>query len=256
MVRRNVVFLVAAAAMAGLFVCLGVWQVSRLGERRAYNHMVASRLAEAAIPLRAVPDDSAQNHYRRVRFSGTFDFAHEVVLTDRVRDGAPGVYLVTPLHPDSGELGDTAVLVERGWVYAPDGMSVDETRWQELAHVSGTGYVIELAPWRGPAELSDRPRAFRWLDRAAVERTVGYPIADYTIVLEPNPASPGTPRTAAADAPRVPIRVSPPALDDGPHLSYAIQWFSFALIAIVGTAYALFIGPKRGRAVQWVIEPR
>jgi cytochrome oxidase assembly protein ShyY1 len=27
-----------------------------------------------------------------------------------------------------------------------------------------------------------------------------------------------------------------PALDDGPHLTYALQWFSFAVIAVVGGA--------------------
>jgi len=26
-----------------------------------------------------------------------------------------------------------------------------------------------------------------------------------------------------------------PELDDGPHLSYAIQWFSFALIIVIGS---------------------
>jgi cytochrome oxidase assembly protein ShyY1 len=27
--------------------------------------------------------------------------------------------------------------------------------------------------------------------------------------------------------------LDPPPLDDGPHLSYAIQWFAFTLIALV-----------------------
>jgi surfeit locus 1 family protein len=31
-------------------------------------------------------------------------------------------------------------------------------------------------------------------------------------------------------------RLPPPALDEGPHLSYAIQWFSFAAIALIGGA--------------------
>ena len=33
--------------------------------------------------------------------------------------------------------------------------------------------------------------------------------------------------------PRFPRRLEPLPIDDGPHLSYAIQWFSFALMAIV-----------------------
>jgi cytochrome oxidase assembly protein ShyY1 len=30
------------------------------------------------------------------------------------------------------------------------------------------------------------------------------------------------------------VRLTIPALDEGPHQSYAIQWFSFALVAVVG----------------------
>ncbi|MEX0691889.1 MAG: SURF1 family protein [Gemmatimonadales bacterium] len=37
-----------------------------------------------------------------------------------------------------------------------------------------------------------------------------------------------------ADAPERLVAVTPPALDDGPHLSYAIQWFLFATIFLVG----------------------
>ena len=37
--------------------------------------------------------------------------------------------------------------------------------------------------------------------------------------------------SAGANAP---IRLPPPRLDDGPHLSYAIQWFAFAAIALAG----------------------
>jgi cytochrome oxidase assembly protein ShyY1 len=37
----------------------------------------------------------------------------------------------------------------------------------------------------------------------------------------------------------LPIPVPLPALSEGPHLSYAIQWFSFATIALVGAAILL-----------------
>jgi surfeit locus 1 family protein len=47
-------------------------------------------------------------------------------------------------------------------------------------------------------------------------------------------------RQTGTAAPRgLPRRWPPPALNDGPHLSYVIQWFSFAVIIVVGTAALL-----------------
>jgi surfeit locus 1 family protein len=65
-----------------------------------------------------------------------------------------------------------------------------------------------------------------------------YPIADVYIVQSPDPALPQSPR-----------RIEPPALDDGPHLSYAIQWFAFAVIAIVGAAALVGKGSAARRPV-------
>jgi cytochrome oxidase assembly protein ShyY1 len=55
------------------------------------------------------------------------------------------------------------------------------------------------------------------------------------IVLDGDPASHG----------RIPPRVPPPPLDEGPHKSYAIQWFSFAIIAVVGMFFFLRVVPDR-----------
>ena len=138
---RDVVFLVAAVVLSAIFVRLGFWQLSRLSERRARNALVIARLGEPAVALGALPRDSAEAHYRRAHIRGTYDFAHQVVFVNRIRDGAPGVQLVTPVMPDSGVLGDTVVLVDRGWVYAPDGTTVDTAAWREPVHLDGTGYV-------------------------------------------------------------------------------------------------------------------
>ena len=40
--------------------------------------------------------------------------------------------------------------------------------------------------------------------------------------------------------------IDPPSLDEGPHRSYAIQWFSFAAIALVGGT--LLVRGSRGNA--------
>jgi cytochrome oxidase assembly protein ShyY1 len=40
------------------------------------------------------------------------------------------------------------------------------------------------------------------------------------------------------------VRLEVPALDEGPHLSYAIQWFFFAAVAVVGAGYVVAQGRK------------
>ena len=45
--------------------------------------------------------------------------------------------------------------------------------------------------------------------------------------------------SGVAAARGLPRRWPAPALDNGPHLGYAIQWFSFAVIIVVGTVALL-----------------
>jgi surfeit locus 1 family protein len=251
--RRNAVFVIASAAMAVLFVRLGFWQLHRLADRRAQNALVASRLAEPPAPLADIPRDTARAQFRRVRFAGTYDFAHQIVLVERIRDGAPGVHLVTPLRPDAGVGGDTVVLVDRGWVYAPDGMSVDEERWRESTHVDAGGYVTVPGQGHGPAAIGDvRLNRLRWLDRRVISQRIGRPVASYAIDIQTDSGAGTTavvagPGTSSASLERVPVRVPPPTLDDGPHLSYAIQWFAFAVIAVLGPVLAVFVLPRTER---------
>jgi surfeit locus 1 family protein len=231
----DVVFLVAAVVMAVVFVRLGFWQLSRLSERRARNALVIARLRDPAVPFSKLPRDSVDARYRRARISGTYDFAHEVVFVNRIRDGAPGVQLVTPLVPDSGVLGDTVVLVDRGWVYSPDGTTVDAAAWREPAHLDGSGYVQDyLVLGSFAAVLPGHPSWYRWLDPAELAKAVGRPVANYYMVLD----------SGAGTGPRLPQRVPTPPLDEGPHLSYAIQWFSFAAIALAGSFMGVFVLPK------------
>ena len=234
---RDAALVVASLLMAALFARLGVWQLRRLGERRERNALAAARLTGPPLSWSALPRDSARAHYLRVRVSGTYDFAHQIVLVARTRDGAPGVQLVTPVHPDSGVGGDTAVLVDRGWVYSPDGASIDQPHWGEPERVVATGYVQEFFPGSGPAAATpEHPDRFRWLDPATAARQAGYPLFNSYVVLEgESPLGPT----------RAPMRVPTPVLDDGPHVSYAIQWFSFAAIALIGPILVLYVMPRR-----------
>jgi surfeit locus 1 family protein len=203
---------VSAVLVAAVCVRLGIWQVDRLAQRRARNAAWAARLALPPLELRggrggaAIPADSARQ--RRVVGHGVYDFAAERTWVGRSFQGTPGVALITPLRLPDG----SAVLVDRGWAPSPDAFHVDHTLYREPDTATVTG--IALIPPRGRGDVS----------------VAGF--LPFVIELEtPDPAA-GLPR-------RWPL----PALDNGPHLSYAIQWFSFALIALVGTAVLI----RRGR---------
>jgi surfeit locus 1 family protein len=159
--------------------------------------------------------------------SGVPDFDHEIVLAARSYQGSPGVYLFTPLHV-AGK--DTAILVNRGWIYAPDGASVDLARWRE----NGTSFVgyAELIP-HGRSNTPDGvlrrdARVARELDLVTVNSLLPYPVSPlYLVATGQDTTKPVAERVA---------RLPAPALDEGPHLSYALQWFAFATIALVGGA--------------------
>lgn len=201
---------------------LGFWQLSRLAERKAFNAELRSRAATAPVPFDKLPSDTGAAHFRRVKLSGTYDFGHEVVITNRTRDGSPGVNILTPVRIPGR---DTAVLVNRGWVYAPDGMTTDLSRWREPDSLAGDAFVENYSSRQGAVRSASRPNAYRWVDRTALSQGIPYPIAPYYVVLI------GKGRETP---PNVPPRLEVPPLDEGPHLSYAIQWFSFAAISIIG----------------------
>ena len=228
--RRIDAFVALAFLLAALFVRLGFWQVDRLHQRRARNAVLAERMAETPLPIDELRDTAA---YRRASVQGTPDYADEIVLTGRSRQGSPGVYIITPVRRTGSA---TAVLVMRGWVYSPDAATVDLTRWHETRR-SFNGYVLSLPATVESPQQPAMGRKVRALTRERVRELVPYPVATRYLVAQDSVVG------AAVDS--TPARVAPPALDDGPHLSYAIQWFSFAAIALVGS----YVVVRRSRAV-------
>ena len=240
---RDYILSILALGFVALTTSLGFWQLRRLAQRRAQNAEVIARLADPPVAVRQLTHDSAALHYRRVTLHGVLDYAHEIKVTDRSRDGSPGVNIVTPLRIAGT---DTAVLVNRGWVYAPDGATVDLTPWREPDSLTGSGYARPLfKPFPGSPVLPTRSDAFRWLDLAALRSRIPYPLYPFVIVLDGDNTPHG----------QIPPRIPPPPLDEGPHMSYAIQWFSFAIIAVVGMFFFLRVVPERPRDGDVSPEP-
>ena len=125
--------------------------------------------------------------------------------------------VLTALLTDEGlEVGDIGTVVH---VYP-------RHEAYEVEFVTLTGYLMPL-PDSGAIAPPDAARPLRSLDRASLAARVGAPVASVQIIMTSD---------SAARADSVPRRLTAPVLGAGPHWSYALQWFGFALIALVGGA--------------------
>jgi surfeit locus 1 family protein len=231
MSRRTMAVVAFTLIAAAAFARLGVWQLSRLAERQTRNAYVAARLDSAAVPYWTLPRDSARTHFRRVTVAGTPDFAHEFYYINRSHQGSPGVYVLTPVRV-AGQ--DTAVVVNRGWVYAPDGAVIEAGRWHSPDSLF-EGYVEEFQP--ADSNPPRTPGQLRRVNARQIAAGAPYPIAaTYVVAIGNDSAVYGTP-----------LRILPPVLDEGPHRSYAIQWFVFAIMAVAAGVFVALKEREGGR---------
>lgn len=219
--------LVAILALG--MVGLGVWQLDRLGQRRAQNALVRARLASAPVDLNQQPGANLPE-YQLIRLRGTYDFSQEIVLRNRARLDTPGVHVLTPLRLAGTEW---AVLVDRGWIpYLDAERSIRRAYAQPPGEVTLEGivrpsqqrqYAFQPAD---PTLSPEQPRLDAWfrVDLEQIQAQVPYPLLPFYVELAPG-----------ADPSRLPIAGYEVDLSDGPHLSYAIQWLAFALILVAGS---------------------
>lgn len=213
---RWIVGTVLVVAICSGCVAAGFWQLRRLDERRDLNDRIRSRSgATVPLPPAGDPDDLA---YRRVEVRGTYDPDGELLVRFRTRTGLPGYEVVTPLTTDDG----TRLLVDRGWVPLRDG-----DRWpvDTMAPPDGEVEVSGLLapPEGGATRREERPGGVEVI--AAIDPAeLGDDLYPVYLLAEAG-------RGAASS---FPAPVPPPSLGEGPHRDYAIQWFLFASVGVVG----------------------
>lgn len=224
--------------LVALFVSFGLWQLRRLEGRRAETALVEARRALPERPyaeLAAEPEGGAEGlEHRRVVATGRYDPQRELLLRSRSYRGEPGWHVLTPLRLEDGG----ALLVDRGWVpYRLDDPPVAEAAPPAgLVEVRGR-LRAEQDPAEGPlARLGARDpaegplEAVFLVDVERLQREFPYGLEPVYLEL----ASQRPPQEGL-----LPVPPEPAALGAGPHLSYAVQWFSFAAIGVIG--YALLM---------------
>jgi surfeit locus 1 family protein len=227
--RLAILGLLLAAAVC---VRLGFWQVERLEERRAVNRVALVARAEPARTLGAGADWTAEElHERWVEATGVYDRAHEIVIRGEAFRGAPGVNVVTPLRLEGN---DSAVLVLRGFVPAPDAVRADLGSLDEPGTVRVRGLARAIPSGNGQPLTHGTLTTWARLDLAALRERLPYPLLPVLVRQTPDSSLPALPR-----------RLPPVELSDGPHLNYAVQWFLFAGMAV---AFAVLVVGRRERS--------
>jgi surfeit locus 1 family protein len=210
---------------------LGLWQLDRREQRQAQNTALAAQLAQPPIPLTgpsSLPADPTTLRDRQATATGRYDFSHQFALTQQVWQDTAGFRLITPLVLEDGR---HAILVDRGWLPA-DLESPDQwAQFDEPGQLTVQGYIQPSQPPPNNSATTTSPaepqQSWYRLDIPAIQSQMPYELL--LVYLQ-----------AAGDDSQLPYRAAPvPDLSEGPHLSYAIQWFLFALILTL--AYLAYV---------------
>jgi len=223
----------------GSAICarLGIWQLDRLKQRRAFNAQVISMRAAEPLDLNQnIPADISSMEWRAVTVAGKYDFDNQVALRNQYIGNQYGYHLITPLlfgDPSTGS-GQAAVLVDRGWILA-DGNATpaDWRKYDKAGQVTVTGQIRlgQDKPAFGGVADAEASHLDLWnnLNVDRISKQNPYPILP--VYVQPNAIENDT-------VPPIPFQ---PELDltEGPHFGYALQWFAFATILLVGYPFYL-----------------
>jgi surfeit locus 1 family protein len=228
--RKWLLTTVLVFAGTALCVRLGIWQLDRLEHRRAFNEHVTVVWSLPALDLSAGRSvDLTSMEYRDAFASGRYDFGYQVALRNQYYENQLGYHLLTPLLLDDG----SAVLVDRGWIPADGNPSAQDWRKYDQSGDVRVEGILRLSQARSEiGGVSDPPlgpgetRRELWI-MVDLER-IGdqIPYAILPVYLQPD--------VEAGDV-QPPIPYQPTIeVGEGPHIGYAGQWFSFAILLFFG----------------------
>lgn len=215
-----------------LMIWLALWQLRRLDERQAFNATVDARIDQPAVPLDeliATTDDPRDLEWRQVTLSGVFQ-PRQIIWFNRSQEGIAGDNVLAALDDPTA-----VVVVNRGFVPLGDSAAAPPAGDVEVLG------RVRIPPGRQLGELTDANDGpvgeVRRVDLDQLDAQIDGDVAPFYVDLIGS-----IPNVTDAD----PVPVPPPTLDEGPHLSYAVQWFIFATAVLVGWVLAV----RRSLAAQ------
>lgn len=221
-VALTVVFAIACGLLSW-------WQWSRRAEAVERIDRIEANYDAPARPFADVlpePDTLAiADEWQPVELVGEYVAEEQLLVRNRPRNGQAGYEVLVPLRTSDGRL----FVIDRGWIPAGDELEAPAT-----VPAPPTGEVVVVARLRGgEPEIPGRGAPEGQL------ATIHLPtIAD----LLDEPVDTGMYGLVVAETPAAAVAPLPnqrPSLDEGSHLSYALQWIAFGVLAFIGLGWAV-----------------
>lgn len=232
--RRPWIFVTILTIIAALvMIRLGIWQLDRLAGRRAFNAQVLSQIDEPSLPLTGdvVSGDLESLEFRTVLLEGEYVLANTLVLGNQVWGDQMGVHLLAPLKIAGTE---AVILIDRGWIPFEDWENRNLSAYDEAGTINVEGMLRVTQTKLGLRDCLDEtageaPFQVWCLALDGIAAHLPYDLLPVYLIQAPE-GEQATP----------PYRAIPQIeISEGPHLSYAIQWFTFATILLIG--YPFFV---------------
>ncbi|MBP3043181.1 SURF1 family protein [Arthrobacter jiangjiafuii] len=221
-------WLALVCALSAICVMLGSWQMDRRDAIREDIGNVVNNYDADPVPFEEAAGlfDSydPSREWTPVEMTGVYDTQNQRIVRNRPLSGRAGYEVVVPLKLSDG----TAVVINRGWL--PIGN--DEAGRPDTVPAAPSGEVTVVARIKPAEPALDRgaPEGqLASIDLARYQDEVGYELVQgaYGLMATEDPAPAEVPEAAPK-----------PSVDEGPHLSYAMQWYAFGFMLFVGLGYA------------------
>ncbi|TFC20773.1 SURF1 family protein [Cryobacterium algoritolerans] len=227
--RRWAGYLAVTVLFAVVCAGLGTWQLARRAEALAEIVKVDANFDSEPIPLtEALPERHSfveSQKWLPVVMTGTYLKANQLIVRNRPLNIHPGFEVLTPLRLDDG----TVFIVDRGWL--PTGETPDAPASVPEAPDGEVSVVARLKA--GEPSLAGRSALGNQI------ATINLTEAQGRLDLPTYTGAYGLMKSEDPSPGERPVAVTRPVRDEGPHLSYAFQWFVFALLAFVGLGWSI-----------------
>ncbi len=244
-IRRWAPWLSLVVLFAIVTTLLSWWQFSRREERVEKINQVIENYESQPIELAEVSWVEVGNglradEWRPVKLVGNYLSEFAILVRNRPLSGSPGFLQLVPFRTLTGEV----IAVERGWL--PAGSDIKEPLSNPLPGSATTELIVRLRQSEadsGKQSVAGRLDSIDLVEYSALNPQLNLETRFYGRLSSETPA----PDTAPIPQPK-------PSLDEGNHLSYALQWLLFGIMAFAAFFWA-YRNDKRLRLEQQGVIP-